>query len=201
MLQFSTNNLKNYYLYLLRILKASHFFGLKCLGQVEGNNYTIFGHEPSLTDVHRWPFKAKSSTWVVKYYYGYLEFVKMTRCPALSASVHFLFTDEKYLPSLLPSIAFQILRWVFRRAGKCCDPPSFNRQDYSTNSLGIGLHLVSVWFLFSYFNAQEIKRNTSSVIHINLVNSGAMLGFLLAPLKIPNTDEAAEGCLFIYSTL
>lgn len=35
----------------------------------------------------------------------------------MSANIHFLFTDEKYLPSLLPSVALQILGPVSRRAG------------------------------------------------------------------------------------
>lgn len=65
----------------------------------------------------------------------------------MSANVHFLFTDEKYLPSLLPSVAFQILGSVSRRAGKYCNPPSLTQGSYSTNSLETGSPLVFVFFV------------------------------------------------------
>lgn len=71
-------------------------------------------------DLHNWSFRAKSPTllhiiiasWCFKSNHKY------------PANVHFLSPDEKYLLSVLPSIAFQILGSISRRAGEYYNPPS-----------------------------------------------------------------------------
>lgn len=99
--------------------------------------FTVFGLEPSLsrsTQVAR--VKSSISRIIVV--------TQNSKIPCIvSANVHFLFTDEKYLPSLLPSVAFQILGSVSRRAGKYRNPIQLNRRDlfyqHSRNRLTFGI--------------------------------------------------------------